>query len=106
MVNAQPSTQLSHHLIAEMRSIFSDYGLWDFEPSYHMIKQKKGHSISNLCICRNFLSPFCKLIDNYDDVTMPLAEVGLQCIKSIPHLEKGPIPMTGCKGAGWVHFLG
>ena len=93
-------------LIVEMRSLFSDYGLWNSKPSYHMTKQKEGGSLSILCICRNCLIPFCKVINGYDDVTMPLDEVGLQCMKSITHLEKGPTTMMGCSGAGWVRFFG
>ena len=71
MTKTQLSTQLSHHLITEMRSVVSDYGLWESKPSYHMVKLEEGVSISILCICRHFLSPFCKVIDSYDDVTMP-----------------------------------
>ena len=88
-----------------MISVISDYVLWDSKPSYYMIEQKKGGCVAILYICRDCLNPFCKIINGYNDVTMPLAEVGLQCIKLIPHLEKGPTAMMRCKGAGWVHFF-
>ena len=71
MMKTQLNTQLSHHLITEMGSMVNDYGLWNSKPSYHMIKQKEGSSVSILCICMHFLIPFCKIIDGYDDVTMP-----------------------------------
>ena len=71
MVKTQLSTQFSHHLIVEMRFVFSDYGLRDSKPSYHMIEQKESGNFSILNICRHSLSPFCKVINDYDDVTMP-----------------------------------
>ena len=72
MAKTHLSTQLIHHLISEMRSVVSDYGLWDSKPSYHMIEQKESDSLAILYICRHCLSPFCKVINDYDDVTMSL----------------------------------
>ena len=71
MKKTQLSTQLSHHLIVEMISVVSDYGLWNSKPSYHMIKQEDDGSISILYICRNCFSPFFKVINDYIDLTMP-----------------------------------
>ena len=71
MTKTQLSTQLSHHLITEMGSVISDYGLWNSKPSYYVIEQEEGSSCSILGICRNFLNPFCKIMYGYNDVTMP-----------------------------------
>ena len=38
MEKTQLSSQLSHHLILEMRSVVNDYSLRDSQPSYHMVK--------------------------------------------------------------------
>ena len=62
MMKTQLGTQLNHHLITEMGSVISDYGLWNSKPSYYMIKKKEGGIPTILCICRNFLSPFCQII--------------------------------------------
>ena len=69
-----------------------------------MIEQEESESITILYIFRHGLSPFCEIVNGYNDVTMPPTEVGLQCMKSIPHLANGPMTMTGCSGAGWVRF--
>ena len=106
MTKTQLNTQLNHHLITEMGFMVSDYGLQNSKPRYHMVKQKEGGSLAILDICRHCLNPFCKIINVYNDVTIRLTEIGLKCIKYIPHLAKGPTTMKGCKGAGWVRFLG
>ena len=49
----------------------SDYGLRDSESRYHMIEQEESGSITVFCICRHGLSPLCKIVNDYDDVTMP-----------------------------------
>ena len=70
MMKTQLSTQLNHHLIMEMESMISDYGLRNSKPSYNMIKKKEGEGPAILCICSHFLNPFCKIIYGYNDVTM------------------------------------
>ena len=60
MTKNQRSTQLSHHLIMEMGSVISDYGLWNSKPSYYAIEKEEGGNITILCICRNFLNHFVK----------------------------------------------
>jgi hypothetical protein len=35
----------------------------------------------------------------------PLLDVGLQVMKSMPHLQKGPTVMTGCRRVGGAHAL-
>ena len=72
MTKTQLRTQLNHHLIIEMGSMINDYGLWNSKPSYEVIEKEEGGILTILCICRNFLSPFCEIIYSYDDLTMPL----------------------------------
>ena len=72
MTKTQLSTQLNHHLIMEMGFVISDYGLWNSETRYYMIEKEEGGSITILCICRHSLRPFCEIINDYNDVTMPL----------------------------------
>ena len=88
-----------------MRTVISQDGLRDFEPSDNVIKKKQGNNFSIFSICRHILNPFCEIIDGHDNITMPLDVVGLKCMKSMPHLEKGPPSMMGWSGAGWVFFL-
>ena len=71
MTKTQLVTQLCLHLITEMRYVISNYGLRNPKPGYGVIKEKEGGIFTILCICRHCLSPFCKVIYSYDDVTMP-----------------------------------
>ena len=56
--------------------------------------------ISDYRECRHFFAPFCKIIDGNNDIPMPPSEQGLLVIKSMPHLAKGPMVMTGSKREG------
>ena len=78
-----------------MGSMISDDGLRNSKSIYDMIEQEESGSLTVLCICRHGLIPLCKIVNVYDYVTMTPVEVGLQCMKSIPHLEKGPTTTTG-----------
>ena len=73
MVKTQLSTKLNHHMITEMGSVITEYGLWNSKPSYYMIKKEEGGNLTILFICRHSLSPFSEIIHGYYDVTMPLS---------------------------------
>ena len=55
----------------EMGSVISNNGLQDSESSYDMIEQEESGSLTIFHICRHGLILFCKIVNGYDDVTMP-----------------------------------
>jgi hypothetical protein len=67
-----------------------------------MIEHKKWCSLDIVKECRHRINPFSKIIDKNDNITVPPTEVGLHCMESMPHLEKGSVETMGLSGAGWV----
>ena len=51
--------------------MISKNGLRDSKSSYDMIEQEENDSLTIFRICRHGLSPLCKIVNGYDDVTMP-----------------------------------
>ena len=71
MVKNYIGTHFLHHLITERGFVISNDGLWDSKYSYDMIEQEESGSLTIFRICRHGLSPFCGIVNGYNDVTMP-----------------------------------
>jgi hypothetical protein len=73
----------------------SDNHLWDVEPCYYLVENKESCCLAIIIKCRHSFDPLCEVVYHYDDITMPLYEIGWHVVKLIPHLVKGPTIMTG-----------
>jgi hypothetical protein len=73
----------------------SDNLTWDTEPGDNLIEYEEGCSLPIRFNCSHGLDPLIKVVDDHDNVLMPQDEVGLQSMKSTPHLVKGPSIITG-----------
>jgi hypothetical protein len=82
--------------------MISDNGTWNTKTIDDMVKKENSYSMTIIYKGRNSLSPFCKVINGNDYIIMAPDEVGLHCMKSMPHLEKGSMGTMGCNGARWV----
>jgi hypothetical protein len=80
--------------------MISDNGLWNTQESDDVIQKEKSCSTTIIQKGSHSLSPFCKVIYNDDYIIMPLVEVGLHCMKSMSHLEKGLMEIMGCSKRG------
>ena len=70
-----------------------------------MIKEKTRCSVSGVVEGGHGFNPFCEVIDYDNNVFVSIAGWGLQVMKSMPHLQKGPAVMTGCRRAGGARAL-
>jgi hypothetical protein len=68
---------------------------WYFEPGYDMVEEKTRCCVSSVVEGGHSFGPFGEVIDSDNDVFVPIAGWGLQVINSMPHLQKGPVVMTG-----------
>ena len=75
------------------------------EPSNDLVEYKVSGCLTVIFYCRHSLSPSREVINSHYNVMVPPTEAGLQSIKSIPHLVKGPAVMMGCNGVGFEHIL-
>jgi hypothetical protein len=70
-----PKTQLvskfRHHKVSKMDTVISNDSLWDLESSNNMIKYEKGCSFPSIVESRHHLDPFCEIIHDYNNVSMP-----------------------------------
>jgi hypothetical protein len=60
-----------------------------------VVKEKTCCSVSGVVEGGHSFSPFGEVIDSHNNVFVTIAGGGLQVIKSMPHLQKGPAVMTG-----------
>jgi hypothetical protein len=60
-----------------------------------MVKEKMRCSVSGVVESGHSFGPFGEVINGENNVFMTIVEGGLQVIKSMPHLQKGPAVMTG-----------
>jgi hypothetical protein len=70
-----------------------------------VIKEKMCCSVSGVVEGRHGFNPFCEVIDCDNNVFVSIVGWGLQVMKSMPHLQKGPAVMTGWRRAGGAHAL-
>jgi hypothetical protein len=75
--------------------MISDNLIRDTEPGDNLIEYEEGNNLPIGFYSRHGFIPLSKLVDYHNNMLMPLAEVGLQSMKSTPHLVKGPTVMTG-----------
>jgi hypothetical protein len=73
----------------------SDNITWDTEPGDNLIEYEEVFNLPIGFNCSHGLGPLSKVVDNHDNVLIPLDEVGLQLMKSTPHLVKGPSIIIG-----------
>jgi hypothetical protein len=85
--------------------VIGENGAWYTKTSYDVVKNKKSCGTTIVQKGRHSLNPFCKVVDGDDYITVPPAEVGLDYMKSIPHLAKGLMAIMGCSVVGWVCAL-
>jgi hypothetical protein len=60
-------------------SMVGDDGLRDTKPSDDMIEYEQCCSFLGVIKCRHRLDPFSEIIHNYNDVSMPPAQVRVTC---------------------------
>jgi len=72
---------------------------------YNVVKKEPHKSNTVSILCRHRLDPFCKIVDNDNDITMPLCRARLHVMKSMTHLENGPLIIIGCRGVGEARCL-
>ena len=70
------------------------------KPSDNLVENEMHDYLTIIFNCGHSLCPFREVIDSHNNVMMPPAEVGLQSIKSSPHLVKGLAVTIGCNGDG------
>ena len=71
MTKTQPLSKFKHHKIPKVATVISDDSLGNTKMSYDIIKKEQCCSISSVVKCQHRLDPFHKVINDYDDVTMP-----------------------------------
>jgi hypothetical protein len=79
MVKTQLFSKFGHHKIPKVATVISDDSLVNTKTSYDVIKKKQGCSLSSIVECRHRLGPFRKVINDYNDVTMPPSRVRVTC---------------------------
>ena len=78
MLKPQFIYYLFHHIILKVTSMVSDNLTRDTELGDNMFEYEEGCSIPIIFNCRHGLVPLSKVVDDHDNVFIPLAEVGLQ----------------------------
>lgn len=90
VTQTQLGCQLGHHVTTKMRTMICDDGLRDSEPGNHMIEHKLSICLTVISQCRHHFSPFCKVINDDNNITMPPDQV-----RVTGHKINAPL----CKGA-------
>ena len=71
MVKTQLFSKFGHHKIPKVATVIHDDSLGNTKMSYNVIKKEQWCGLSSVVKCQHLLSPFRKLINEYNDVTMP-----------------------------------
>ena len=71
--------KLRHYEVLKMTTMISNNSLWDPKSSNNMIKYEKGRSFPGIVESRHRLDPFCEIIHDYNNVSMPLDRVRVTC---------------------------
>jgi hypothetical protein len=79
MSKTQLVSKFRHHKVSKIATVISNNSLWDPESSNNMIKYEKDCSFPSIVECRHRLDPFCEIIHDYDNVSMPPGRVRVTC---------------------------
>jgi hypothetical protein len=72
MAKTHLGVQFTHHLILEMLSMINYNSLWDTESSDDVVKHEECYNATIIKECRHSLNPFSEVINDNDDITVPL----------------------------------
>jgi hypothetical protein len=67
----------------------------DTEPGDNLIEYEEGCNLPIRFNCSHGLNRLSKVVDDHNNVLIPLDEVGLQSMKSTTSLVKGPSIING-----------
>jgi len=70
-----------------------------------VVEEKTCYSFSGVFEGGYSFSPFSEIIDCHDDVFVSIARWKVAAMKSMPHLQKGLVVMTGWRREGGVLAL-
>jgi hypothetical protein len=79
MAKTQLLGKFRHHKIPKVATVISNNSLGNTKTSYDVIKKKQGCGLSSIIECWHRLGPFCKVINDYNNVTMPPGRVRVTC---------------------------
>jgi hypothetical protein len=68
---------------------------WYSKARYDVVKEKTHCGVSGVVEGGHSFCPFGEVIDCDNNVFVTIVGGGLQVMKSMPHLQKGPAVMTG-----------
>jgi hypothetical protein len=77
----------------------SENFLRDAKTFYYLVENEESCFFTIIIEHWHILDPLCEVVYYYNDITMPPVEAGWNIVKSIPHLVKGSMQMTGNMGA-------
>ena len=89
MVKTQLFSKFRHHKIPKVATVISDDSLGNTKMSYDMIKKEQCHGLSSVFKCWHRLGPFRKVIDDYNNVSMPPGQVRVTCHEIDAPFHKG-----------------
>lgn len=72
MMQTQLSSKLYHHVMSKMRTMISNDGLRDTKSSCKMVENELSGSFAVNIRCGHHLGPFSEIINDDNDITMPL----------------------------------
>jgi len=101
VTQTQPSSELCHHVILEMRSMISNDGLRDTKSSYDMVEKKLSNSFIVNITCGHRLNPFSEIINEDDDICMPPRRARVTSHEFNTPLGKGSNDNNWVQGRGW-----
>ena len=105
MKQTQPSSQLSHHIMAKMGAMVSDNGLRDTKPGNHMIEEKLRDLLTVSCQCRHCFGPFGEVVYDYNNIRIPPCQERVTCHKIDTPLCKRTNSNDRMEVSGWCVHL-
>ena len=88
-MQAQPGSQLRHHIMLKIGTIISNDGLRDTKPRNDVIEYELNCCLTISDKCRHFFDPFGEVVNGYDDISMPPGRVRVTHHKIDAPLRKG-----------------